>query len=109
MEMTVAIFNVGARDQISRPMRLHLHGRCSTFDLSPFLLSSPLSRPLVISLVLSRPISSTLVCGLPIGERSSLGLASGSPRMVLDGGGRVIGSQVMFGNIRSGPGAWISG
>ena len=38
MEMTVAIFNVGARDQISRPIRLRLHWRCSTLPLSCFPL-----------------------------------------------------------------------
>jgi hypothetical protein len=75
--------------------------------------------------MLSRLIGSTLVCALPrTGERTSwgtnlnnftasatlseifsaanqMGLAFGSPRMVLEGGGRIPGSQVMFGNVQS--------
>lgn len=135
--MVVAI-NAGARGSVSwnDPTTADIKANASAFalalpDLTPFLLSSPLSQPAVrfTHVVTSHRLDfgmwasadgRTLVMGanlnnfmanVTLGEifsaANQTGSVSGSRRMVLDGGGRIIGSQqqVMFGNVQSG--AWI--
>ena len=137
MEMIVAI-NAGARGSVSwnDPTTADIKTNASAFalalpDLTPFLLSSPLSQPPVrfAHVVTSHRLDfgvwasaegRTLVMGanlnnftasVTLGEifsaANQTGSVFGSRRMVLDGGGRIIGSQqqVMFGNVQSG--AWI--
>ena len=135
MEMIVAI-NAGARGSVSwnDPTTADIKANASAFalalpDLTPFLLSSPLSEPPVHFTHVVTPHrldfgvwastdGRTLVMGtnlnnftasVTLGEIFSAAnltvLASCSPHMVMDGGGRIIGSQVIFGNVQSG--AWI--
>ena len=135
VEMIVAI-NAGARGSVAwnDPTTPDIKANASALalalsDLTPFLLSSPLSQPPVHFTHIVTPLrldfgvwasadGKTLVVGtnlnyfaanVTLGEIFSAAdhtvLVSGSPRMVLDGGGRIIGSHVVFGSVQSG--AWI--
>lgn len=135
--MIVAI-NAGARGSVAwnDPTTPDIKGNASALalalpDLTPFLLSSPLSQSPVHYTHVVTPHrldfgvwasadGKTLIMGsnlnyfaanVTLSEIFSAANhtrpASGSPYMVLDGGGRITGSQFIFGSVQSG--AWIFG
>ena len=137
VEMIVAI-NAGARGSVSwnDPTTPDIKANASAFalalpELTPYLLSSPLSQPPVRFTHVVMPLrldfgvwasadGKTLVMGsnlnnftasVTLGEIFSAANYTvpvfGGPRMVLDGGGRITGSQFIFGKVQSG--AWIFG